>query len=235
MPLPPSSFAAPRMDVTPFRLSGVVYGALLNHRDSLAALGAAALAPPYKGTPKSVVLCVKPRHALVACGGAVLVDAEVAELEVRASIGLVIGTTMCAVAERDALDHVAGVLLVAQCVVPHASHFRPQIRAMARDASCVLGDAVVPLRDAGDVDATSLRVVVDGVLVQTSSTADHVRGAARLLAEISDFMTLSPGDVLFTGSPPGAPRVHAGARVTVEADRLGRLDLRVVHDDRVPA
>ena len=106
---------------------------------------------------------------------------------------------------------------------------------MARDASCVLGDAVVPRREAGDVDATSLRVVVDGVLVQTSSTADHVRGVARLLAEISDFMTLSPGDVLFTGSPPGAPRVHAGARVTVEADRLGRLDLRVVHDDRVPA
>ncbi len=235
MPIAPALLAAPRFDVAPWRLSGTVYGALLNHRDSLAALGAAALEPPYRGTPKSVVLGLKPRHALVPCGGAVFVDAEVAELEVRASLGLVIGKTACAVAECDVLDHVAGFILVADCVAPHAGYFRPQIRAMARDASCVLGDAVAPCRDAGDADAVALRVFVDGVLAQTSSTADHVRSAARLLAEVSNFMTLVPGDLLFTGSAPDAPRVRAGARVTVEGDRLGHLDFRVAFDDRVPA
>ncbi len=231
MPIVPAPLAAPRFDVAPWRLSGTVYVALLNHRDALAALGAAVLEPPYRGAPKGVVLGVKPRHALVPAGGAVLVDAEVAELEVRASLGLVIGRTACAVAERDALDHVAGFLLVADCVVPHASHFRPQIRAMARDASCVLGPAVVPRDDAGDADALSLRVLVDGVLAQTSGTSEHVRGAARLLAEVSDFMTLSPGDVLLTGSAPNAPRVRAGARVAIEGDRLGRLEFRVTLDE----
>lgn len=226
-----SSLVAPRFDVSPYRLSGNVYGALLNHRDSLKALGAAALEPPYRGVPRGVVLCVKPRHALVSSGGAVLVDADVPELKVRASLGLVIGTTACAVREDDALDHVAGFLLVAECVVPHASHFRPQIRAMARDASCVLGDVVVPRREAGDADAITLRVLVDGALAQTSSTADLVRGAARLLADVSDFMTLAPGDVLFTGSAPGGPRVRAGARVVVEGEGLGRLDLRVAIDE----
>jgi 5-oxopent-3-ene-1,2,5-tricarboxylate decarboxylase/2-hydroxyhepta-2,4-diene-1,7-dioate isomerase len=231
----PASLVAPRFDVAPWRLSGNVYGALLNHRDSLVALGAAVLEPPYRDAPKGVVLYLKPRHALVGHGGAVLVDDAAGELEVRASLGLVIGMTACAVAERDALDHVAGFVLIADGVVPHASHFRPQIRAMARDRSCVLGDAVVPRREAGDPDATVLRVFVDGVLAHTSSTADHMRSAARLIAEVSDFMTLVPGDVLFTGSAPGAPRVRAGARVRVEGDLIGALEFRVAIDAPVTA
>jgi 5-oxopent-3-ene-1,2,5-tricarboxylate decarboxylase/2-hydroxyhepta-2,4-diene-1,7-dioate isomerase len=231
----PVPLLATRFDVAPWRLSGNVYGALLNHRDSLAALGDAALDPPYRGVPKGVVLYLKPRHAVVAPGGTVRVDDDVPELEVRALLGLVIGTTACAVAERDALDHVAGFVLVADFVVPHASHFRPQIRAMARDASCMFGDAVVPRAEAGDADAIALRVFVDGVLAQTSNTADHVRSAARLVADVSDFMTLAPGDVLLTGSAPGAPRVRAGARVTVEGDRLGRLDVSVAIRERAIA
>lgn len=235
MPTAPALLVAPRFDAAPYRLSGTVYAALLNHRAALLALGTAALEPPYRGAPKSVVLSLKPRHALVACGGTVLVDTEVAELEVRASLGLVIGRTACAVAEGDALDHVAGFILAADCVAPHASHFRPRIRDMARDASCVLGEAVVLRRSTGDADGVALRVFVDGALAHTSSTADHVRNASRLLAEVSDFMTLAPGDVLLTGSAPDAPYVRAGARVTVQADRLGRLDFGVAFDDRVPA
>jgi 5-oxopent-3-ene-1,2,5-tricarboxylate decarboxylase/2-hydroxyhepta-2,4-diene-1,7-dioate isomerase len=219
--------AGPRIDIAPFRLSGVVYATLLNHRRALDALGAAVAAAPYKGAPKSVVLALKPRHALVADGGIVAVDGADDELEVGAALGLVIGTTACAVAEADALRHVAGFLAVADCTVPHASHFRPQIRAMARDASCVLGAVVVPRAQGGDADRVAMRVFVDGVVVASSSTAEHVRSAARLIAEVSDFMTLSPGDVLLTGSAPDGPRVRAGARIAVEIDGVGRVEARV--------
>ena len=229
--------AGPRIDVAPFRLSGVVYAALLNHRRSLDALGAEAVAAaPYKGAPRAVVLGVKPRGALVAAGGAVASDGDDDELEVGAALGLVIGTTACAVAEADAMRHVAGYLVVADCTVPHASHFRPQIRAMARDASCVLGAAVVP-RAAIDADALSMHVFVDGARVASSSTADHVRSAARLVAEISEFITLSPGDVLLTGSAPGGPRVRAGARLAVEIEGVGRVEARVLaqrHEGAAP-
>ena len=221
------SAGAPRFDVAPYRFSGVVYAALLNHRASLAALGAAVDAAPYKGAPKRVVLAVKPRNALVAAGGTVEVDADAPELEVSASLGIVIGTTACAVSEAEALRHVAGYLIVADCTVPHASHYRPQIRAMARDASCVLGPRVVPPAEAGDPDAITVRVFVDGRPVQTTSTAEHVRSVARLIAEISDFMTLGPGDILLAGSAPDAPRVRAGARIAIEMERLGRLDAQV--------
>lgn len=227
-----SALLTPRFDVAPFRLSGVVYGALLNHRRSLDALGDAVAAPPYKGAPKGVVLYLKPRNTLVAPGGVVLVDDAVAELEVGAALGLVIGRTACAVADAEALEHIAGYLIVADFNVPHQSFFRPQTRSKARDASCVLGGVVVARTSTLDPDALTLRVFVDGVLVQTTRTADHIRSAARLVADVSDFMTLAPGDILLTGLAPGAPRVGAGAQVAVEIAGLGRLETRVAAGDR---
>jgi 5-oxopent-3-ene-1,2,5-tricarboxylate decarboxylase/2-hydroxyhepta-2,4-diene-1,7-dioate isomerase len=81
----------------------------------------------------------------------------------------------------------------------------------------VARDAIV------DPDALTLRTHVDGVLVQTSSASDLVRSAARLLADVTEFMTLSPGDVLALGVARPAPRVRAGQRVDIVADALGTL------------
>ena len=228
MPSPFALWAGPRIEVAPFRLSGTVYVALLNHRRSLESLGDAVDAAPYKGAPKSVVLALKPRQALVAPGGDVAIDDGAEALEAGAALGVVIGTTACAVAEADALGHVAGFLVACDCTLPRAGHFRPQIRAMARDASCVLGAVVVPRADVADPGALAIRVFVDGVLAQSSSTADHVRTTARLIADVSDFMTLMPGDLLLTGSAPAGPRVRAGAEIAIEIDRVGRLETRVV-------
>jgi 5-oxopent-3-ene-1,2,5-tricarboxylate decarboxylase/2-hydroxyhepta-2,4-diene-1,7-dioate isomerase len=234
----PSSFAprlAPSFDIAPYRLSGMVYVTLLNHRGALAALGDAVAAPPYRGTPKSVVLAIKPRHALVGEGEALLVDEDTRELAIAASLGIVIGRTACAVAERDALAHVAGYLVVADATVPHASHYRPQIRAMARDASCALGAEVVARDRIGDADAHEVRTYVDGALASTTNTAGHVRPVARLIAEVSDFLTLAPGDILLAGSAADPPRVRAGARIVIEIEQVGRLETRIAAADRSAA
>ena len=230
MSLHVSPWAAPSIEVAPYRLSGTVYAALLNHRRSLDALGAAVAEPPYRGAPRHVVLAVKPRHALVLPGGAVDIEPDLVALEVGAVLGIVIGRTACAVAAADALDHVAGYLVAADCTVPRTTHFRPQIRAMARDASCVLGPHVVPAAAAGDPDAMTVKTYVDGALVQQTSTAEHLRSAARLIADISDFMTLAPGDVVLAGSAPGGPQVRAGARIAIEIEGVGRLETQVVAD-----
>ena len=106
---------------------------------------------------------------------------------------------------------------------------------MARDASCALGPTVVARAEVGDADALAVRTFVDGVLAATTSTAEHVRSVARLIAEVSDFMTLAPGDVLIAGSAPDAPRVRAGARVALEIERVGRLETQVAVDARSAA
>ncbi|MEP7057847.1 MAG: fumarylacetoacetate hydrolase family protein [Caldimonas sp.] len=215
-------------DEAPFRFSGNVYGALLNHRDALAALGPAVEAPPYNGAPKAVVLYVKPRNTLAGPGDDVEVPDEAAELVIGATLGLVIGRTACRVRESDALEHVAGYVIVDDVSVPHASFYRPSVRHKARDGFCPVGPRVVARRALGDPGRLGFRVFVDERLVHERRAADWVRSPARLVAEVSDFMTLVPGDVLMTGVADGAPRVRAGQTVAIEIDGLGRLENRFV-------
>jgi len=213
-----------RMEVPPYRLSGNVYGVLLNQRGALAALGAAASQPPYKAPPKAPVLYIKPRNTLNGPGGAVAVPADAPELEVGATLGVVIGRTACRVAAAEALDYVAGYTIVDDVSVPHASFFRPSVRLKARDGFCCIGPEVVARTRIADPDALDIRVYVDGKLVQSGGTRELVRPVRQLIADVTDFMTLAPGDLLLVGVPPGAPRVRAGQGVAIEIDGVGRLE-----------
>ncbi|HET7525244.1 MAG TPA: fumarylacetoacetate hydrolase family protein [Burkholderiaceae bacterium] len=208
----------------PYRLSGTVIGVLLNHAPALAALGSAVNEPPYKAPPKAPVLYLKPRNTLAAPGSACEVPTGVPALQVGANVGVVIGRTACHLHERDALQHVAGYVIVDDLSVPHDSFYRPSVRHNARDGSCVIGPAVVPCERVRDADALAVRVFVDGELVHSASTGERVRPLARLLADITEFMTLAPGDVVLLGTAAGAPTARAGQRIAIEVDGVGRLE-----------
>ena len=215
-------------DFAPWHLSGQVIGVLLNHRPALAALGDAVHAAPYKAPPRAPVLYLKPRNTQVADGACVAVPAGVAALEVGAALGLVIGRTACRVPDGQALAHVAGLVVVADLSVPHDSFYRPSVRLKARDGFCPIGPCVWPLAAVPSPDALAVTVAVDGQVVHQTDTGDRIRPAARLLAEVSDFMTLSPGDVLMLGVSAGAPRVAAGHAVAVTVQGLGTLSFSLV-------
>jgi 5-oxopent-3-ene-1,2,5-tricarboxylate decarboxylase / 2-hydroxyhepta-2,4-diene-1,7-dioate isomerase len=218
-------------DVPPFRLSGAVYGALLNHRSALAALGEAAKLPPYGAPPVAPVLYIKPRNALALPGEIVRIPAGTPELEVGASLGMVIGRTACRVSASAALEYVTGYLIVADVSVPDASFHRPSIRLRARDGFCPLGPAVIARAAVADPDALSIHVFLDGTLVQTANTADMIRPPARLLADVTEFMTLSPGDVLALGAAAPAPRVRSGQTLRIEIAGVGSLSVPFMDDE----
>jgi 5-oxopent-3-ene-1,2,5-tricarboxylate decarboxylase/2-hydroxyhepta-2,4-diene-1,7-dioate isomerase len=153
----------------------------------------------------------------------VRIPVGITELEVGACLGLVIGRTACRVSEPRALDYVAGYLIVADVSIPHSSYHRPAIRFKARDGYCPLGPAVTARAAVADPDALAIRTYLDGALVQTANTADSIRSAARLLADVTDFMTLAPGDVLALGAAGPAPRVRSGQTARIEIDGLGSL------------
>jgi 5-oxopent-3-ene-1,2,5-tricarboxylate decarboxylase/2-hydroxyhepta-2,4-diene-1,7-dioate isomerase len=210
-------------EAAPFALSGTVYGTLLNHRSALDAVAAEAGKPPYNALPRAPVLYLKPRNTLAAGGAPVEIPGGMLELEAAACLGIVIGRTACRVSEEDALDRVAGYLIVNDVSVPHSSYYRPAVRHNARDGFCPLGPRVTPRAAIPDPDALVMRTYVDGALVQTSGTRDLVRGVGRLLADVTEFMTLSPGDVLAAGAAAPAPRVRAGQSVRIEIEGLGAL------------
>lgn len=210
-------------DVPPFNLSGTVYGTLLNHRSALEALEGLLDKPPYHAPPRAPVLYVKPRNALAIDGAPVEMPVAVEELEVGACLGVVIGRTATRVSEGSALDHVAGFLIVNDVSIPHPNYYRPSVRYKAHDGFCPLGPRVIPRERVGSPDALTMRTYVDGVLKQTASTADLIRSVARLITDVTEFMTLAPGDVLATGAASPAPRVRAGQYVSIEVDALGSL------------
>lgn len=214
--------------MAPWALSGTVLGVLMNHRPALAALGDAVHQPPYKAPPKAPVLYVKPRNTWVASGGVVPVPADAPELVFGASLAAVIGRAACGVSPADALDHVAGWLLVGDVFVPHEVFYRPSLRWRVRDGFCPLGAAVVPCAAVPDPDRLTLTVAVDGRVVHEAGTGDRVRDVATLIADVSAFMTLQPGDVLMTGVAHGAPQLRAGQVVRVSAPGLAPLDARFV-------
>lgn len=223
-----SSTGLPALDVAPWRLSGQVVGVLMNDPAALAVLGEAVHAAPYKAPPKAPVLYVKPRNTLQPADGPVVLPAGVETLELGAALGLVIGRTACRVSEAQALAHVAALVPVADLSVPHTSFYRPSVRFKALDGSCRLGRPV-PLGDV-DPDALDLRVTVDDVPAQIATTARFQRHAARLLADVSAFMTLHPGDLLLTGVPFAAPIVRAGQRACIAFSGLGALELSFVQE-----
>lgn len=215
-------------DVFPYRLSGTVYGTLLNHRQALEQLSDSVKEPPYMGAPKAPVLYVKPRNTLARSGDPIDVPSPAGVLEAGASLGLVIGRTACRVSVKEALEYIAGYTIVADYSVPHDSFYRPSVRLKALDGSCPIGPNVVPRDRISNPEDLTVSVYVDGAVVHSTSTAGMLRSPARLLAEVSEFMTLSPGDVLMLGVAAGAPRVGPGHRVGVEIQMIGRLDNTLV-------
>jgi 5-oxopent-3-ene-1,2,5-tricarboxylate decarboxylase / 2-hydroxyhepta-2,4-diene-1,7-dioate isomerase len=211
---------------------GTVYGTLLNHRDALAALGDQVHAAPYKAPPSAPILYIKPRNTVVGHRVPVVVPADAPELEIGATLGIVIGRTASRVAEGQALDFVAGYTVVNDISVPHASLYRPSMRFKCRDGFCPMGPAVVARAWVPDPDALSIAVAIDGQTVQRGSTAGLIRPVARLIADVSEFMTLFPGDVLMVGVAAGAPRARAGQRVTITIHGVGQLETPLVAQER---
>jgi 5-oxopent-3-ene-1,2,5-tricarboxylate decarboxylase/2-hydroxyhepta-2,4-diene-1,7-dioate isomerase len=152
------------------------------------------------------------------------------ELEIGACLGLVIGRAACRLEELSALDYLAGYLIVNDVSIPHQPYYRPSISSRARDGFCPIGPRVIPRAAVPDPDNLNIRVFIDGELIQQATTSQLVRPVRKLLADVTEFMTLSPGDVLAVGAAAPAPRVRAGQRARIEIDGLGRLENAFVQE-----
>ena len=216
------------MEVPPFRLTGTVYGALLNHRPLLEALGDAVNQPPHKGAPREPVLAIKPRNCLAADGDPVVVPAGAAALEIGATLGIVIGRCGSHIDAAQAMQYVAGYTIIADISMPLAGHYRPAVRMKARDGFCPLGPAVVPADKIANPDALAVQVFVDNQLVHSTTTGERIRPVAQLLADVSDFITLQAGDIMMLGVSAQAPQARAGQTVRIEIEGLGSLSNRLL-------
>jgi 5-oxopent-3-ene-1,2,5-tricarboxylate decarboxylase/2-hydroxyhepta-2,4-diene-1,7-dioate isomerase len=216
--------------ISPFlKPRGTVYAAVLNFRGTLDALGPALHQDPYKKPPQAPVLFIKPPNTWIANGDPIPCPAGVERLRMGGTLAAVIGRTACRVSAEEALSHVAGYTIANDVSVPHESYYRPPISQRCRDGFCPLSAAISPIADTGAVE---IRIMVNGALQATSHTSELVRSVPRLIADVSDFITLHPGDVLLVGEPANAPFAAPGDIVRVEIDGLGFLENAVAEATR---
>jgi 5-oxopent-3-ene-1,2,5-tricarboxylate decarboxylase/2-hydroxyhepta-2,4-diene-1,7-dioate isomerase len=228
-----SSFPSAWWSTPPHTWGRAVYGVVLNHRPALAALGDAVHQPPYKTPPQWPVLYIKPRNTH--CGdGPVGVPHDVPELELGATLGVVMGRTTQGVSPDQALSQVAGYVTVADVRVPHQQFYRPHVRLIARDGFCPIAQRITPAIAMAHPDQLEVKVWVDGALVHHTDTADRIRGVAQLIADVSSYMTLYAGDILLLGVSHGAPRVRVGQQSRIEIEGLTPLTNRFVPEEPAP-
>ena len=222
------------MQIQPILLSDglplrTVYGVLLNDRATMERLSPQFDSAPYKAAPRAPVLYIKPRNTFAADGAAVAVPADPGELRIDATIGLVMGKAATRVSVDEALSHVAGLVLVSDLTLPHENYYRPAIRQRDRDGFCPMSRLLQG--EAGfELDRAALSIAINGRRVYERSFATLVRSAAQLIADVTEFMTLSAGDVLLLGPGEASPVARAGDQVHITVPGLGELNHSVVEE-----
>ncbi|RYD63209.1 MAG: FAA hydrolase family protein [Sphingomonadales bacterium] len=169
----------------------------LNYSDHAAESGMPVPAEPILFT-KGVSCIQGPNDIVRIPRGSAKTDWEV-------ELGVVIGSTASYVEEADALAHVAGY-----CVINDLSEREFQLErggTWDKGKACPtfgpIGPWLVTADEVGDPQALAMWLDVNGKRVQTGNTATMIFGVANLVAYISRFMTLLPGDLITTGTPPG--------------------------------
>ena len=186
----PCAEGAPRLGV-PVAGVGKVVCISLNYADQAAEAG---LALPLEPT-----VSLKATSSLAGPNDTIaLHDAERVDWEVE--LGVVIGRTARSLREDEALAHVAGYV-----VINDVSDQAVQLGASC-DGFGPVGPWLVTPDEVGDPQRLALGLNLNGETMQKGSTASMVFPVARIVSYLSGFMTLHPGDIVATGTPPGVGR-----------------------------
>ncbi len=199
----------------------------LNYRDHAEEQGAAL--------PEAPLLFAKFATALVGPGDAIVIPPIVTKCDYEAELGVVLGSTVKRVSKENALEAVAGYV-VANDVSARDLQFGDGqwTRGKSPDTFCPVGP-LVPAADVPDPHALPIRALLNGEVVQDSTTANLVFGVDEVISYASQTATLEAGDLILTGTPAGVgifrkpPRLlRPGDEITIEIDGVGSLTNPVV-------
>lgn len=244
--------SAEMVDITPHALSPIGLRRLRELKPSTlpAVAKPGRIAPPWVGMGKFVcvglnyadhaaeaglplptepVLFMKPTSCVIGCNDPVVLPQGSVKGDWEVELGIVIGSKARYVSEDEALDFVAGY-----CVVNDLSEREYQMdrggtwdKGKGCDTFGPVGPWLVTPDEVPDPQALGLWLDLNGERMQTGHTKTMVFGAARLVSYISRFMTLYPGDLIATGTPPG---VGLGRKPTPMFLKPGdRLQLGIEH------
>lgn len=176
--------------------------------------------------PAEPIIFLKPPTSLIAHRARIVYPKQVKRLDFEAELALVIRKTARNIRVREADKYILGYTCLNDVTARDLQKKDIQwSRAKSFDTFCPLG----PWIETGyDPAGKYVRAFLNGKLRQDATTQDLIFPPERLVSFVSSVMTLCPGDVISTGTPPGVGAMRPGDKVIVEIEGIGRLENKVV-------
>ena len=167
---------------------------------------------------------IKASSSIVGPHGVIELPPGDRRIDHEAELGVVIGRSARNVHRDDALEYVFGYVPLLDITMrgEEDRSFRKSF-----DTFTPIGPAIVTADEVGDPGELDLTLTVDGEIRQASNTREMIFDVARLIELYSGAMTLTPGDLIATGTPEGVGALEPGQQVTLEVERVGRLVMPV--------
>ena len=219
----------------PLIYPGKVLCAGANYYDHMAEMGFPGV---KKETQRLFFFFKPPRNAVVGPGATVVMPRGTKKYDWEIELAAVIGKTARYVTAEDALGHVAGYTVAIDLSARDFNQAPDQfykfdwVAGKATDTACPMGPWIVPADALGDVQNVALKLAVNGVVKQDSSTSQMIYSVAEQIARASELMTLDPGDVVLTGTPAGVgvPKgtfLNPGDKIDAEIAGIGKLSVEI--------
>jgi len=207
-------------------MPGKILGVGRNYGEHAKEVGGPKLAAPR--------IFLKPSSSVCGPGAVVRIPPSVTKPDWEAELGVVIGRRAWQVEEGRALEHVAGYTVLNDVSAREFQFDVPLAMtsfAKGLDGFCPIGPWIATADEVGEPWQLDLRCWLNGELVQQGNTRDMIFPVAALIAWLSRYMALQPGDVIATGTPAGSghfrdpPRyLRAGDRLRLEVEKVGVLE-----------
>jgi 2-keto-4-pentenoate hydratase/2-oxohepta-3-ene-1,7-dioic acid hydratase in catechol pathway len=173
--------------------------------------------------PTEPLVFLKPPSSLIADGDEIVYPALSQRVDFEGELGMIIGRRSRHVKRDDAWDCILGFTCVNDVTARDLQKKDGQwTRGKGFDTFCSAGPCMIP-RDELRFEDVRVRTFVNSELKQDGSVQDMIFGLDVIIPFITEFMTLEPGDLIATGTPPGVGPLEPGSTVTVEIAGIGVL------------
>ncbi|KAL6808858.1 hypothetical protein GGI42DRAFT_365826 [Trichoderma sp. SZMC 28013] len=183
-----------------------------------------------------------PTTSLVGPGKTVRIPRSTKQFDWECELAVIVGKKLRHASQEEAAEGIAGysIGLDLSCrdLIPAGNELQIDLmRGKAQDTMAPCGPFIVPAKFLPDTSDLRIRLFVNDKPMMDASTSEMLYKCDEQLSIISSYMTLEPGDIVFTGSPSGSAHVHGdcwlkpGDRILAEIEGIGRLDVTMIPDD----
>jgi len=178
--------------------------------------------------PAEPLIFLKPPSSLIASGDSIVYPAISQNVNFEGELGVVIGTRARHVAAADTEKYIFGYTCVNDVTARDLQRKDGQwTRGKGFDTFCPVGPWIVPKEEVL-INYVRVRTLLDGEVRQDAPITDMIFSVSAIIAFVTQFMTLEPGDLIATGTPSGVGPMQAGSTVSIEINGVGVLQNKVV-------